>query len=1296
MNAVALDRRAVLTTDFYKLRGLQKSNPARFVGELEQARARFEARAAKRPKSTYGADLPVSLRAREIAQLVANHQVLVLTGETGSGKTTQLPKICLDAGRGQFGLIGHTQPRRLAARSVAERIANELGESIGQSVGFKVRFTDQSAPHTFIKLMTDGILLAETQTDRFLNVYDTIIVDEAHERSLNIDFLLGYLKQLLPKRPDLKVIITSATIDAKRFVDHFDGAPLIEVSGRTFPVEIRYRPVKSAHTDDEQDMEDAIADAVDECALHGPGDVLVFLPGEREIRETADILRRRVKPGTEILPLFARLSNEEQQRIFHRAGGGRRVVLATNVAETSLTVPGIRYVVDSGLARINRYAPRSKVQLLHIEEVSQASANQRAGRCGRMGPGVCIRLFSEEDFAQREAFTEPEILRSSLAAVILRLAALGFGRVENFPFLEVPSGRAMADGYSELQDLGALDSTGSLTATGRELARLPIEPRLGRMLVEAKQRGCLAEALVIVAALSVPDPRERPMELREAADRAHAKFDDEHSDFVALLNVWRWFQRINGEGEDEKLSHRKQVQSCREHFLNWLRLREWRDIHRQLIDTLKDLGWKVPTAQLVRIPTPKAEPVLYEQLHRSLITGLTTNLGTRDTESEGYLGPRGLRFVVFPGSGVNKKGLRWLVAAELAETTRLFARTVARVEPEWIEEAAADRVSRHLFEPTWDPKTAQVIAYERVALHGLTLVARRRVSATALDGTIATDIFIREGLVGGLYALPSTYGANFLSANRALVKQMEEMEHRARRQDVLVDDETQVAWYRARIPAGIASGATFEKWLSAQANDNALRMSANDLTRQGASAPTPEQFPKVLKLGDATFPVQYRFDLGDPLDGVTIKVPLALLNTIEERETSWLVPGLLREKLASMFKLLPKAARGRVQPIPDAVTHFLECVQPKQSSLGAAGIQFLREFYALAIEPDQWPCDDVPNHLRMNFRVMGEAGEELAMGRDLAALKQQLGGAAQAAFSGGSHDIEQTGLKSWTSIGTLPPSIVVKRRAQTVTAYPSVIDEGDSVGVRLLDTEAAAQACHRKGVVRVMSIELAQQLRHWEKGPAGFTQTALQFKGIITPQALLTDYLAAVSDRAFIGDDEVPRDEKSYKTQLQRAKTRLAPVADGLGKLLATLAGELNALNQTIAAPTGAGRALVPTLKMWRDGLIFPGFLQATPWAQLSHLARYVESLRRRYAKLQDSPHREQRHGPVMAAFYTRLDTELHKGNQGVSPDLDAIRWVTYELGVSLFAQELKTPYPVSIKRLEKLWQDYALTHKSN
>ncbi len=1290
--AALIDRTTVLTADYVKLRALAKSKPAQFPSALAAAQVRFLARAQSAPKVRLAENLPVSLRADEIAKLIEAHQVVVLTGETGSGKTTQLPKICLSAGRGRHGLIGHTQPRRLAARSVAERIALELGESIGASVGYKVRFTDHTAPDAFIKLMTDGILLAETQTDRWLNAYDTIIIDEAHERSLNIDFLLGYLKLLLPTRPDLKVIITSATIDAQRFVEHFTEGervpPLVEVSGRTYPVEIRYQPVNDAHDDDEQEIEDAIADAVDACVIYGQGDVLVFLPGEREIRETLDILRRRVKPGTELLPLFARLSNEEQQRIFRPTTNARRIILSTNVAETSLTVPGIRFVVDAGLARISRYAPRSKVQLLHIESISQASANQRAGRCGRVGPGLCIRLFSEEDFQKRPAFTEPEILRSSLAAVILRLTALGFGRVEVFPFIEPPSGRAVADGYAELRDLGALDDAGGLTAIGRELARLPLEPRLGRMLVEAKLRQCLAEVLVIVSGLSVPDPRERPLAARELADRAHAAHADERSDFVSLLNVWRWFQTLNGEGAEEKTSHRKQVNACRDRFLNWLRLREWRDIYRQIRDTIDEMGWKVPSAQIVEAFDPKTDAVRYEKLHRSLLCGLTSSVGQKDTEADRYLGPRGLQFAIFPGSGVAKKGLRWLMAAELAETTRLYARTVARVEPEWIEEAAESRVSRHLFEPTWDAARNEVIAFERVSLHGLTLVPRRRVAASKLNGRIATEIFIRQALVGEGF----TGRFAFLTANRALVKQIESLEDRARRQDVLVDDAVQIAFYQKSIPVGICSVVDFEKWLKTLPNDALLRMTAAELTRAGALAPTPEQFPDMLLVGDVKLPLSYRFSPGDAMDGVTIRIPLTLLNTLERRHTEWLVPGLVREKLAALFKALPKAARGRVQPIPDAVTNCLECVQPGEASMMEACRAFLHDYYQLAIDAADFTEAGLAPHLRMNIRVMDEAGNELAMGRDLLALQTELGAAARAAFSGEQSDVEKTGLRSWAGIGTLPESIAVQRAGQRLSAYPALVDEGSSCGVRVFDTAAASARAHRAGVVRLMRIELSAQLRNWEKGPPGFNQSALQLKAFVPSDRLLVEFLAALSDRAFIGDDPVPRDEAAYKVQLARGKSKLPSVAEALGRTLAAIAQEAHTLNQLFGAPPASARALIPELKRWRDDLLGVDFLTRTPWAQLGHLPRYLEALRRRIGKTQDYPQREQRNGPVIAAYQARLSAALVDARKShvISSLLEEIRWMTEELHVSLFAQELKTPYPVSAKRLDKLWQRYA------
>jgi ATP-dependent helicase HrpA len=1289
----APSRQSMLLADYWRIsRKAKQLKPDQLAADVARAEERFRDRLARSPAITYAEGLPVSERADEIASLIRNHQVVVLTGETGSGKTTQLPKIALAAGRGRYGLIGHTQPRRIAASSVATRIAKELGEDIGASVGFKVRFTEKGAQDGFIKLMTDGILLAETQTDKFLNAYDTIIIDEAHERSLNIDFLLGYLRQLLPKRPDLKVIITSATIDAERFALHFQDrhgkpAPLIAVSGRTYPVDVLYRSTQS-EDDDEEKLEEAIADAVDELWLQGPGDVLVFLPGEREIRETQDILRRRLKPGTEILPLFSRLSVQDQQRIFS-GSNGRRIILATNVAETSLTVPGIRYVVDTGLARLNRYSVKNKVQMLQIEKISQASANQRAGRCGRVGPGICVRLYSEDDYQARSAFTDPEILRSSLAGVILRLASLGLGRVQEFPFIEPPSSRAVADGTALLQELGALSGDAELTAIGRELSRIPVDPRIGRMLIESKKLNVLPEVLVIAAALSVPDPRERPFEARDAADRAHQWFKDAKSDFLSLLNVWKFFVDLREEG-----GHKRQVQACREKFLNWLRLREWRDLHGQLAQTLRELGWNTE-AGLSKEPP-------FESFHRALLPGLLGNIGVKSDEGDYFLGARGIKFHPFPGSGVDRKGLKWLVAAELAETTRLYARTLARIDPEWIEAAAGEVVSRNYFEPKWDRASGQVIASERVSLYGLAIVPRRRVNYSRIAPGEAHEIFAAALAMGDVET-----NAAFYAHNLKLVKDVQALEDKARRTDVLVSDETIAAFYKSRVPADISTRADLEKWLKAEdqpglapaeraelrgSRDQSLRLSREQLMRHGADAITEEQFPKTLKLGDFEVPVSYRFEPGHPMDGVTARLPLALLNAVEDRFASWLIPGLWREKIAAYFKALPKAERGRVQPIPDSVTAFLELATPREKPLVDAMLDFLRDYLSLRLPASVWDRVDLPAHLQLNFRVMDGEGNELAMGRDLAKLQEDLGQVARMAFqegaaASGAADIEKTDITSW-SIGTLPEGIPVKRAGRTVTAYPACVDEGASVAVRLFETAREAELAHRHGVVRLVSLELKQQLRNWEKGPVGFTQSALLLKTAVPTDKLLADFAGTLADRAFIGEDPLPRDEKAFREQIARAKQRIPVVAEALGKTLAQVAEAYAALQTSLHANGPRARAIIPTLSQWRDRLVHPGFLGATPWGQLPHLPRYLRALGKRLEKYLSMPEREPRHGPVLAAYWARWDAEMARSGPGASDGLQQFRWLIEELQVSLFAQELKTPFPVSIKRLDKTWTD--------
>jgi ATP-dependent helicase HrpA len=1292
-SSVALNRQSMLLADYWRIsRRVKQAKPEQLAADIARAEDRFRDRLSRSPAITYAEGLPVSERADEIASLIRNHQVVVLTGETGSGKTTQLPKIALAAGRGRFGLIGHTQPRRIAARSVAERIAKELGEEVGATVGFKVRFSEKAKEDGFVKLMTDGILLAETQGDKFLNAYDTIIIDEAHERSLNIDFLLGYLRQLLPKRPDLKVIITSATIDAERFALHFQDrhgkpAPLIAVSGRTYPVDVLYRSTQS-EDDDEEKLEEAIADAVDELWLNGPGDVLVFLPGEREIRETQDILRRRLKPGTEILPLFSRLSVQDQQRIFS-GSNGRRVILSTNVAETSLTVPGIRYVVDTGLARLNRYSVKNKVQMLQIEKISQASANQRAGRCGRVGPGVCIRLYGEDDFNARSAFTDPEILRSSLAGVILRLASLGMGRVQEFPFIEPPSSRAIADGTALLQELGALNVEGELTPIGRELSRIPVDPRIGRMLVEGKKLGVLPEVLVIAAALSVPDPRERPFEARDAADRAHQWFKDAKSDFLSLLNVWKFFAELRDEG-----GHKKQVQACREKFLNWLRLREWRDLHGQLKESLRDLSWNVE-AELSKEPP-------FEMFHRALLPGLLGNIGVKSDEGDFFLGARGIKFHPFPGSGVDKKGLKWLMAAELAETTRLYARTLARIDPDWIEPAAGDVLSRNYFEPKWDRASGQVIASERVSLYGLTIVPRRRVNYSRIAPIEAHEIFANALAIGEVETTSAFYAHNL-----KLVKDVQALEDRARRTDVLVSEETIAAFYKARIPSEISTRAELEKWLKAEAatelapteraelrasRDQSLRMSREQLMRHGAEAITEEQFPKTLKLGDFEVPTTYRFEPGHVMDGVTVRLPLALLNAVEDRFASWLIPGLWREKIAVYLKALPKAERGRVQPVPDTVTAFLELATPREKPLAEAMLDFLRDYLNLRLPGSVWDRIEVPAHLQLNFRVMDGEGNELAMGRDLAKLQEELGQIARMAFQGdtkgasAASEIEKTGITTWT-IGTLPDGIPVKRAGRTVTAYPACVDETTSVAVRLFETAREAEMAHRRGVVRLISLELKQQMRNWEKGPAGFIQSAMQLKTAIPTDKLLADFLNTLADRAMVGDDALPRDERAFREQVQRAKQRIPVVAEALGRTLAQVAEAYAAL-QIVLHGAPRAKALVPTLAQWRDRLVFVGFLAATPWAQLPHLPRYMRALGKRLEKFLSMPEREPRHGPILAGYWARWLAEVERVGPAHSATLADFRWLIEELQVSLFAQELKTPFPVSGKRLDKAWAE--------
>ena len=1497
----------------------------------------FLKRLAALPKPEFDNTLPVHEKLEEIKKAIAENQVTIICGETGSGKTTQLPKICLELGRGAAGLIGHTQPRRLAARSVAERIAEELKSEIGSAVGYKVRFTDHTSCDACVKLMTDGILLAETQTDRYLAAYDTIIIDEAHERSLNIDFLLGYLKQLLPRRPDLKVIITSATIDAERFSQHFNGAPVLEVSGRTYPVEILYRPLTSKDEDDaEVELTDAIVDAADELARHGEGDILIFLPGEREIREAAEALRKStLRRNDEILPLFARLPHAEQHKIFHPSGVKRRIVLATNVAETSLTVPGIKYVIDTGLARVKRYSARAKVEQLHVEKISQAAARQRSGRCGRVSAGVCIRLFSEEDFNSRTEFTDPEIVRSNLAAVILRMAALKLGDVAAFPFLEMPDSRYINDGFQVLLELGAVNEHNGLTKLGEQMARLPIDPKIARILLAAKKHDCMAEILVIASALSIQDPRERPLEARDAAAKAHERFTDKQSDFLAYLNIWDSFQRERDKG----LSNKQLVQWCRQYFLSHLRMREWRELHHQLAQTAIEMGLTTKEAAFRRPPEVKqltssenqgdqdlsaklkqkqldkkqhraqiraAKEAGYEQIHRALLTGLIANVGMKSPEGNDYTGARGSRFHLFPASALFKAKPKWVMAAELVETTKLYARDVAAIQPEWIEQEAPHLVRYHYFEPHWEQKRGEVIASERVTLYGLTVLPRRPVSYGRIAPEEAREIFIRSALV----AQECDLKADFFVHNKKLIKEITELEHKSRKQDVLVDDEALFAFYHERLPdfytadavsdglrptnpqqttpspvgegrgegktvaaqtnfsataasplpnplpqereqsaaistvsddpkaqrlpenslcyangqpillgdrvtidskqwhgkivaliaeqqcdpsigsaeewatlqtgvmvqfdeaglvhypdaetadelillaradaadvlksnkhniGGVAQAMhadskdtdnrvrepsshtlqnvsddtkpkkqpapqkgrlkplplsdirTFQAWLKIAERDNPrlLFLSRDDLMQHAATHITEEQFPKHWQTADGKFKLSYRFEPHHPLDGVTLTLPLTVLNRISPAALEWLVPGMIREKIQLQIKALPKQIRRICVPVPEFITQFLSqnpdrnapiLPQLAQAIAKTAGdIRIMEQ-----INQDEWAAFRLPEHCYFNLRIIDDGGQELAMGRDLIQIQQQLGKAAATTFRDNTQEFERDNVTAW-DIGTLPESIKFARGKQQLTGYLGLQKEKDGrIALRLFDTSAAAEQAHRLGVIELMKLQLKEQVKDLNKGIQGFTQAAMLLKHI-NADTLRDDLTQAVCDRAFIGEDELPRNEKAFKEQIKRARSRLPAVKEALSRYLQETAAAYAELNSKLGK-----HPLTHLLRQRLQTLLAAGFATRTPWAQWPRLPIYLKAMTLRLEKYSSNPARDAaREADIqeLEQMWQEKTDGLVKQGLPVSDDLAAFRWMIEELRVSLFAQELKTPYPVSVKRLLKEWE---------
>ncbi len=1251
----------------------------------------IEARRAALPRPEFPAELPVSVRRAEIARAIADNPVVIVCGETGSGKTTQLPKICLELGRGVEGLIGHTQPRRIAARATASRIAQELKGELGGVVGYKIRFTDQVSRNSYVKLMTDGILLAETQGDPRLTQYDTIILDEAHERSLNIDFLMGYLKQLLlgerAARPDLKLIITSATIDAARFSRHFNDAPVIEVSGRMYPVEVRYRPFDE-EKDEEFDLNQAIAAAVDEAARAGPGDVLVFLPGEREIREAAETLRKQhPAPGErarEILPLYARLSAAEQERVF-KPHGGRRIVLATNVAETSLTVPGIRYVVDSGLARVKRYSYRNKVEQLRVEKVSQAAAKQRAGRCGRVASGICIRLYDEDGFNRRSEFTDPEVLRSSLAAVILRMKSLGLAEIEEFPFLDAPAPKAIADGYALLQELGALDEDQFLTETGRQLARLPLDPRIGRMVLAAKAEGSLAEVLVIAAALSVQDPRERPMDRAQAADMAQKRFDHEKSDFIAYLKLWQFFEGLL----DHKKSNRRLREDCQAHFLSQTRLREWRDVHAQLKELVSEMGWKVG-----EIAADSAQG--YASLHRALLTGLLGNVGMK-TEEGSFLGARAIKFWVHPGSGVAKKAGRWIMAGELAETTRLYARCVATIEPQWLEAIGAHLLKRVQTDPHWEKKPAHVAAFERGSLYGLPVYVNRRVHYGTIDPKLSREIFIRQALVEGDYESR----APFFLHNRKLAEDIEALEHKSRRPDVLVDDHLVYAFYDSLIPEGITNGAAFDAWRrEAEAKDaKLLFLKREDLMRHQAAGITTEQFPHAIEMVGRSFALDYLHEPGSPRDGVTLSVPLVALNQINAALADWLVPGMRREKVMQLAKSLPQRLRHKLGTLPEFADEFVATEASPAAeggsvaTLAEAIIRHARRELHLVIPGDAFRYEALPAHLAMNYRVVDEHGRQLAMGRNLAQLRAELGGQAEEQFSElAASEVAQAGLTDWT-MGDLDEVMEITRGAQTLIGYPALVDCQTHVDLEVLDSAERAKALHRAGLRRLYMLQLKEQAKFIEKNLPGLQALSLQYAPLGDAAHLKAQLLEAAFDRACLAEPW-PRSRAEFERRRDEGRSRVTLIAQEIARLAGIILTEYQGLQKKLAANAKACPAACRDIEEWQASLLSKGFISATPYERLQHFPRYLKAAGLRLEKMraagQEGAARDGRAMAELASVRTAWQRETQKQlKAGAAPDaqLDQFRWLLEELRVQLYAQELKTPVPVSVKRLQKMWQ---------
>jgi len=1315
---------------------------------------------------------------------MAAHQVVIVCGETGSGKTTQLPKIALAMGRGRLHappgtkgqLIGHTQPRRIAASSVAKRIAEELNTPLGEVVGYKVRFQDRLSAGASVKLMTDGILLAETQTDPLLKAYDTLIIDEAHERSLNIDFLLGYIRQILPRRPDLKVVVTSATIDADRFARHFASskgpAPVIQVSGRMFPVEQRWRPFEESR---DYGLNEAIADGVDELWQgNAAGDILVFLPGEREIREAADHLRKHlahnvVTRNAEVLPLFARLSQAEQDRIFD-GHTGRRIILATNVAETSLTVPGIRYVIDAGTARVKRYSLRSKVEQLLVEPISQAAANQRAGRCGRVANGICIRLYDEPDFTGRPRFTDPEILRSSLAGVILRMKSLHLGVVEDFPFIDAPSGRAIADGYQLLNELGAVDDKNELTPMGRELSRLPLDPRVGRMILEARERGALNEVLVIASALSLQDVRDRPMDAQQQADQQHAKFDDDKSEFSGYLTLWNWLQQARGgtmptlasarvqeqqaqarrkgsaaqqaflpvsqrlvapapapaltpvpaQGSGaptHKLSNRQYEQLLRQNFINVRRVREWRDVHSQLLTVVAEHKWLL-----------NPQPASYEELHKSMLAGLLGNIGFKPDEEDIYLGARGIKFHRHPGAHLRKKPGRWIVCAELVETTRLFGRGIANIEPQWLEEVGAHLLKKQLLDPHWEKKAAEVVAFERATLYGLVVYSGRRKPFDKVDPQAAREMFIRQALVAG-DVLPEWHKRlPFLAANEKLIAKVEELEHKSRRQDVLVDEELIFAFYDQQLPQDIANGTAFERWYRQEvaSRPELLRLTRDELMRHEAAGITTAAFPKMIRLGGVDCAASYLHEPGDARDGVTVTVPLFVLNQVSEERCEWLVPGMLKDKIQALLKSLPQRPRSRFVPLPESAARLAELLgtpdRVGHTGLVDALLKQVRDETSLDVKRADFKLDMLSPHLFMNFRIVDEHGRQLGQGRNLGALKAEWGAKARGAFqalaglklssnaqaaeknepnrppalAGKAQAAIKTEAKSSTPVapagarytawtfGELPELMEIGRGGQQLIGFPALIDAGDAVTIEVFDEPDVAAAKHRAGLRRLFALHIKDALKYLEKNIPDLQKMAVAFMPLGTQEELRAQILEVAMDRAFLLEP-LPTNAQEFERRVHDGRGRLTLIANEVARLAGSILQEYAAAVRKIKDTKGAPDATADALQQLQR-LVPKNFLTAAPWPQLAHFARYLKAITARLDKLRADPARDAAKLAELRPHEQRYWRLVAERKGAVDARMQEMRWLLEELRVSFFAQELRTPQPVSTKRLDKLW----------